>query len=193
MDNTTLVLSSKSPRRRALLKELGLPVEIRTIEVEEIYPSDLSPEEVPAFLAELKAGPLKNGLAPNEILITSDTVVILEGNVIGKPANESEAKEMLKRLSGKEHKVISGVAMHSSNHKCVFSTITSVYFDDLNFGEIEFYVNKFQPLDKAGSYGIQEWIGYIGVRKIEGCYYNVMGLPLHDVYHALRNEFQLEL
>lgn len=192
MVKTTLVLSSKSPRRRTLVQELGFPVEIRTIDVDEVYPDDLAPEQVPAYLAELKAAPLKGGLAEHEILITSDTIVILNGEVIGKPANAKEAISMLKKLSGKEHKVISGVALHSATHKYVFSSITSVFFDSLNEAEIDHYVETFSPLDKAGSYGIQEWIGYIGVQRIEGCYYNVMGLPLHDLYQALKNEFNLE-
>lgn len=192
MDKPTLVLSSKSPRRRSLVQELGFPVQIRTIDVEEIYPDDLSPEQVPAYLAELKAGPLKAGLAENEILITSDTVVILNGEVIGKPLDSKDAVEMLKKLSGKEHRVISGVALHSKKHKHVFTSTTSVFFDVLSDSEIAHYVDIFKPLDKAGSYGIQEWIGYIGVQRIDGCYYNVMGLPLHDVYQALKNEFKLE-
>lgn len=193
MDKTKLVLSSKSPRRRALVQELGLPVEIRTIDVEEIYPEDLPSNDVPAYLAKLKAEPLLQSLVENEILITSDTVVILNNEVIGKPKDREDAINMLIKLSGNSHAVITGVALSTVNYQYVFSTTTQVFFDVLSLSEIEHYVDQFKPFDKAGSYGIQEWIGYIGIKRIEGCYYNVMGLPLHDLYQALKNEFQLEL
>lgn len=193
MDKTKLVLSSKSPRRRALVQELGLPVEIRTIDVEEIYPEDLPSNDVPAYLAKLKAEPLLQSLVENEILITSDTVVILNNEVIGKPKDREDAINMLIKLSGNSHAVITGVALSAVNYQYVFSTTTQVFFDALSLSEIEHYVDQFKPFDKAGSYGIQEWIGYIGIKRIEGCYYNVMGLPLHDLYQALKNEFQLEL
>lgn len=189
MSKTKLILGSKSPRRQALIQELGFPVEIRIKEVEEIYPDDLSSEKVPEFLAKLKAAPLKNGLADDEILVSSDTIVLLNGEVLGKPANADEAKKMIARLSGNTHTVISGVCLTSNKKQHSFSSHTKVFFDELTSEEINHYVETFKPMDKAGSYGIQEWIGYIGVSKIEGCYYNVMGLPLHDLYRALKTEF----
>lgn len=191
MSNFKLVLGSKSPRRQALIQELGFPVEIRIKEVEEIYPDDLPSEKVPEFLAKLKAAPLTDSLYDDEILVTSDTIVLLDGEVIGKPKNAAGAKEMLARLSGNTHTVISGVCLTSSKKQYSFSSDTKVFFDVLSSDEINHYVDTFQPMDKAGSYGIQEWIGYIGVSKIEGCYYNVMGLPLHDLYRALKAEFAL--
>lgn len=186
MSNFKLVLGSKSPRRQALIKELGFPVEIRTKEVEEIYPEDLPSTEVPEYLSKLKAAPLKDSLAKDEILVTSDTIVLLDGNVIGKPIDEDAAKQMIRNLSGKTHTVITGVCLTNKDKQHTFSSHTKVFFSELTEDEINHYVDTFKPLDKAGSYGIQEWIGYIGVSKIEGCYYNVMGLPLHDLYRNLR-------
>ncbi len=192
MDKTTIVLGSKSPRRQALVKELGIPTEVRVIEVEEIYPKDLDPEKVPVYLAELKAQAHLSKLKENEILLTSDTIVLLENEVIGKPKSIEEAKQLLAKLSGKSHTVITGVYLASKSKKVKFSSHTKVHFSTLSEEEIAYYVDKFQPMDKAGSYAIQEWIGYIGVQKIEGCYYNVMGLPLHDVYQHLKSDFDIK-
>ncbi len=189
MSNIKLILGSKSPRRQALIQELGFPVEIRTKEVEEVYPETLAAEDVPEYLAKLKAAPLKDQLIENEILVTSDTIVVLGDEVLGKPAGAEESKEMLSRLSGNTHSVITGVCLTSKQKQLTFSTRTEVFFSELNLPEIEHYIEKFEPFDKAGSYGIQEWIGYIGVSKIEGCYYNVMGLPLHDLYTSLKSNF----
>ncbi len=187
MTHKKLVLGSKSPRRQALIGELGFPVEIRTDEIEEIYPEDLAKEKVPEYLAKLKAQPLIATLAENEILVTSDTIVLLEGSVIGKPKDREDAMQMLRNLSGKSHTVITGVNLVSTDKSHHFSTKTEVHFSVLSDEEITHYVDAHKPFDKAGSYGIQEWLGYIGVSKIEGCYYNVMGLPLHDLYRALKN------
>lgn len=189
MSTIKLVLGSKSPRRQSLIQELGFPVEVRIKEVEEIYPANLQSKDVPEFLAKLKAAPLLESLANDEILITSDTIVLLDDEVIGKPKSKDDAKKMLAHLSGKMHTVISGVCLSSNTLQYSFSSRTQVYFDELSVSEIEHYVETFLPLDKAGSYGIQEWIGYIGVSKIEGCYYNVMGLPLHDLYKELKAKF----
>jgi septum formation protein len=189
MSNFKLILGSKSPRRQALIKELGFPVEIRTKEVEEIYPDDLPSTEVPEYLAKLKAGPLIDSLSDDEILVTSDTIVLLDGKVVGKPKDESDAKKMIAKLSGSTHTVITGVCLTSQNEQHTFSSHTKVFFSELSQEEINHYVETYKPLDKAGSYGIQEWIGYIGVSKIEGCYYNVMGLPLHDLYRELKAKF----
>lgn len=189
MPNTHLILGSKSPRRQTLLSELGFPVQIRIYEIEEIYPEFLKPEKVPEYLAKLKSQPLLPTLAENEVLVTADTVVLLDEEVLGKPKNRDESIEMLNRLSGKMHTVVTGVCLSSNKKQHCFSAQTNVYFSELNREDIEHYVDQFSPFDKAGSYGIQEWIGYIGVEKIHGCYYNVMGLPLHDLYRALKTEF----
>lgn len=177
-----IVLASKSPRRKELLEGLEIPFEIRTKEVEEIYPDDLSPEAVAPFLAELKAQALISSLKKDEILLTSDTVVLHGNKILGKPKNEQEAKEMLSMLSGNEHRVITAVHMQSLNKSITFSNTTKVYFSKISDEQISHYIEKFKPFDKAGSYGIQEWIGFIGVKRIDGCFYSVMGLPVHDVY-----------
>jgi len=187
MTNKTLVLGSKSPRRQALIGELGFPVDIRTDEIEEVYPDGLAPEKVPAYLAKLKAQPLISTLKKNEILVTSDTIVLLDGKVIGKPKDRNASIDMLRSLSGRSHTVITGVNLESIDKKSSFSSVTQVYFSEISEADIVRYVDEHQPFDKAGSYGIQEWLGYIGVSKIEGCYYNVMGLPLHDLYKELQH------
>jgi len=189
MDKIKLILASKSPRRQSLIESLGFPFEVRIKEVEEVYPSDLEPEKVSLFLAELKGEPLKGALKENELLITSDTVVINEGKILGKPKDYADAFQMLDSLSGKSHKVVTGVCMQSTSKKIGFSETTIVHFSPLSADEIDYYIKKYEPYDKAGSYGIQEWIGAIAIHKIEGCYYNVMGLPVHKVYQVIQKEF----
>ena len=185
MDKFTIVLGSKSPRRQKLIKELGFAFEVRTKEIEEKYPSYTPLKEVAAYLATLKASALKSSLISGEILLTSDTVVLNNNEILGKPKNPLEAKNMLRSLSGGTHEVITGVHLQSLDKTHTFSVGTIVHFAKLTDVEIDFYINKYKPFDKAGAYGIQEWIGYIGVEKIEGCYYNVMGLPVHEVYKQL--------
>lgn len=182
-----LILGSKSPRRQQFIKELGFPFEVRTKEVEEIYPKHLELEKVPEFLAKLKAEPLKNEILDNEILITSDTIVLQNGEIIGKPKSKEDAFNTLKKLSNNSHTVISGVNLFSQSKETSFSVKTKVYFDQLSEEEMRFYIEKFQPFDKAGSYAIQEWIGYIGVQKIEGCYYNIVGFPMNAIYQHLKD------
>ena len=189
MDNIKLILASKSPRRQSLIQEMGFPFEVRIKEVEEIYPPNLKSEEVPIFLAELKSKPLVENLTQNEILITSDTVVVNEGKILGKPKDKTEAFEMLQSLSGKSHKVITGVCLRSIDKTISFAETTIVYFSELTESEINYYIDNYKPFDKAGAYGIQEWIGAIAINKIEGCYYNVMGLPVHKVYRTLQDNF----
>ena len=189
MADIKIILASKSPRRHALIEELGFPFEIRTKEVEEIYPESLELYSVPEFLADLKAGPLVDTLGTAELLLTSDTIVIHNGKILGKPKGKEDAKNMLRLLSGNMHEVVTGVCLQNRNKKISFSVKTNVHFMDLSKEEIEYYIDNFKPFDKAGSYGIQEWIGFIGVEKIEGCYYNVMGLPVGAVYKAIKNEF----
>jgi septum formation protein len=184
--DSNIILASKSPRRQNLLKELNLEFSIRTKEgIEEIYPKNVENKDVAEYLAELKADAFKNDLKANDILITADTVVILKDRVINKPANKEEAFEMLKSLSGNKHRVITGVCITSKEKKLSFSAFTDVYFRELKEEEINFYIEKYKPFDKAGAYGIQEWIGYIGIEKIEGSYFNVMGLPIQKLYDEL--------
>ena len=191
MDKIKLILGSKSPRRQNLIKTLGFDVEVRISEIDEIYPEDLDPRSVPEYLARLKSEPLIDSLNQNELLITSDTVVLLNGDILGKPKDRVDSIVMLNKISGNTHEVITGVSIVGASHAYAFSTVTKVTFSELETSEIEYYVDEYEPFDKAGSYGIQEWIGYIGVKKIEGCYYNVMGLPIHDLYRALKKEFSI--
>lgn len=186
MHKIKIVLGSKSPRRQELIKELGIPFEVRTKEVEENYPSDLPVKEVAGYLAKLKAQPLIPTLRESEVLLTSDTVVLNQGIILGKPIDKEDAIQTLRKLSGGVHEVITGVHMQSLNKELTFSNCTKVYFSELAEEEITRYVEEFNPLDKAGSYGIQEWIGLIGVKKIDGCFYSVMGLPVNDVYQHLK-------
>jgi len=185
LKNKHLILASGSPRRHHFLKELGLNFEIRLKEIEENYPSNLKGEEITDFLAKLKAKPFEGELKTNDILITADTIVWLENKAIGKPKNKSEAKLMLAHLSDKTHTVISSVCLTTIKVQILINDSTKVKFKPLSNSEIEYYINNFKPLDKAGSYGIQEWIGYIGIEKIEGSYFNVMGFPIHKFYEEI--------
>jgi septum formation protein len=180
-----LILASKSPRRQELLKNAGFQFEIRTKDTPEDYPTDLPLAEVPIYLAEKKARAFADELTDNELLIASDTVVILGNEIIGKPLDLTDAKQMLLKLSGQCHLVITGVCLWSSTQKITFSETTWVYFKVLTDQEIDYYLQTAPPLDKAGSYGIQDWLGLIGVRRIEGDFYNVMGLPVARLYDEL--------
>jgi len=181
-----LILASRSPRRQQLLQELGLDFEIRLKDIEETYPKDLSVWDVPAFLARKKSFAFQSELQENELLIASDTVVIHENKILGKPKNEAQALAMLRALSGKKHTVVSGVTLLTSSQELTESDHTEVYFLELEEIEIQEYIQKFQPLDKAGAYGIQEMLGMIGIEKIEGSYFNVMGLPTHLLWKMLK-------
>ncbi len=184
--NYNFILGSNSPRRKEILKEIGLEFSIYPSNIDENFNKEIELEDIPVFLAEKKANALKNKLKANDILITADTIVIQNNELLSKPENTYQAKEMLEKLSGKSHKVITGVCLSNKNNKSIFSCETIVTFNDLNKFEIEFYINKYKPFDKAGSYGIQEWIGLIGVKKIEGSYTNVVGLPASMVYTELK-------
>jgi septum formation protein len=179
------ILASKSPRRQQLLKSLGLDFRTVIKEVEENFPENLTKEEIPVYLARLKAEPFFKELQPNEMLITADTIVWLNGRVMGKPSDVNEAKKMLKDLSGNEHQVISGVRLTSSMKFSEFYSTSNVLFKTLTDSEIEHYISVFKPFDKAGAYGIQEWIGLIGIIHIEGSFYNVMGLPVQELYEEI--------
>ena len=182
-----VILASKSPRRQQLLSDMGVTFETKLMEVDEVYPSTLPASEVAEFLANLKAEPFMDTIADDELVITSDTVVCVDDEVLGKPADKAEAIEMLQKLSGKAHEVISGVCLSTADKQVSFSSSTVVYFKELTDEEITYYVDNYKPFDKAGSYGIQEWIGYIGITSIEGSYFNVMGLPVQKLYEVLSN------
>ncbi len=182
-----LLLASASPRRRELLSALDSDVEIVKLhDVDEHYPVTLPALEVAHYVACLKRDAYDtSNLTDNEILVTADTVVVLDGRVLGKPQSVNEARQMLRDMSGKTHIVVSGVTLSSNAKTVSFATNTEVTFDNLTDEQIDYYIEKYAPMDKAGAYGIQEWIGYIGISGIKGCYYNVMGLPLHDLYRHL--------
>ena len=184
LKNKNIILASGSPRRQQFLKDLNLDFNIQLKEVEEIFPKDLKGEKITEFLAKLKASPFTS-LKENDILITADTIVWHNNQMIGKPKSEQDAINMLRRLSGKKHKVFTSVCLKSKDKEIVFSDTTIVYFKEFTDAEINYYVSNFMPLDKAGSYGIQEWLGYIGVKKIKGSFFNVMGFPVHKFYKEL--------
>ncbi|MBT3209156.1 MAG: septum formation protein Maf [Bacteroidetes bacterium] len=181
-----IILASQSPRRQNLLRELGFNFKIVNKAIEENYPSTLKNEDIALFLAELKAKNHETDLDGNYLLITADTIVCLENEIIGKPKDKTDAINILSKLSGKMHTVLTGVCISTRNKRESFLAKTNVFFKDLSQSEISFYIEKYKPYDKAGAYGIQEWIGYIGIEKIEGSYFNVMGLPIQRLYEELR-------
>jgi septum formation protein len=185
LKNHHLILASGSPRRQEFFKGLGLDFEIRLKPIKEEYPDRLTHFEISNYLAQLKALPFKDELKPKDILITSDTIVWHENTALGKPRDEDEAFNILKSLSDKTHEVITSVCFTASNFEKTLHSITNVTFKSLSDEEISYYIKSYKPYDKAGAYGIQEWIGQIGVTKIEGSYFNVMGLPIHQVYKTL--------
>jgi septum formation protein len=188
LDNRSLVLASKSPRRQHLLKELGLSFEIRTKDTDESFPDDLQAEAIPLFLAHKKAQALLPGLKPKEVLIAADTIVWINNQVLNKPNDHADAVRMLRLLSGRMHQVFTGVCLASLDKTVTFYAETKVYFKELTNDEIEHYILHSKPFDKAGAYGAQDWIGLVGVKRIEGTYFNVMGLPMFELYAEL-NKF----
>lgn len=183
-----IILASRSPRRRFLLKQMGLVFTEISAEVEENYPEGLHPNEVAIYLAEMKANHFADLLQhKNNIIITADTLVVIDDQIIGKPEGMEGARKMLQMLSGRMHQVVTGVTIRSYAKSVTFTDWTDVYFKALTDVEIQYYLDHFVPLDKAGAYGIQEWIGYVGVERINGSYYNVMGLPVHRLYEELGN------
>lgn len=180
-----IILASNSPRRCELLAGLDLEFEVRVIDgIDESYPNNLPVEDIPVYISEKKAAAYEVG--EGEIVLTADTVVVLGNEVLGKPVNASDAKRMLGELSGKTHQVITGVCMKTTNHHQSFAVTTDVTFKQLSDEEIDYYVSHYKPFDKAGAYGIQEWIGYIGVTALNGSYFNVMGLPVQRIYEVLK-------
>ncbi len=188
-----LVLASASPRRRQLLQGLDLPVEITSVDIDETPPPGLPDDEVAEHLARKKAGAWKGILASDQVLITADTTVLIDdqpgsgtGHLLNKPEDDADAHRMLRILSGRDHRVITGVCLRTSDRIVSFSDIAVVRFRDLSEEEIAYYVRVHKPLDKAGAYGVQDWIGYTAVERIEGSFYTVMGLPMHRVYAELK-------
>lgn len=181
-----LLLASKSPRRHYLLKELGFSFKVVDIDTDETYPEELKAEEIALYLCKKKYEDVSDAmLSNNDILITADTIVWLENECIGKPIDREDAKKILRKLSGKTHQVFTGICLKSNSARTTFYAKTDVTFRELSDEEIEHYVENFRPMDKAGAYGVQDWIGYIGVTGINGCYYNVMGFPVSMFYKEL--------
>lgn len=187
LKNFNIILASASPRRHAFLKVLDLDFKIQLKPVEEVFPEDLKGHEITDYLAKLKAEPFIRSLQNRDILITSDTIVWLDNKAIGKPKDEAEAFKMIKKLSRKTHEVVTSICFTLKSEQRIVNTITKVTFKALSDAEISYYVNAYKPLDKAGAYGIQEWIGAIGITRIEGSYNNVVGLPTHLLYETLND------
>lgn len=186
LEQYEIILASKSPRRQQLLADLGLKFTVQSTDVPEEFPAGLGMTEIPVFLAELKAEAFRPYLKNNQLVITADTIVWLDGEVLGKPTDYEDGFRMLKGLSGKKHEVITGVCLLSTEKKVSFYALTDVWFKSLSDEEIHYYLENYRPYDKAGAYGIQEWIGYVAINRIEGSFYNVMGLPIQSLYEHLK-------
>lgn len=183
-----IILASNSPRRKELLGGLGLDFEVKTLPgIDESYPSGLPGEEIPIHISSKKAQAYESQLDDDVLLITADTIVYLDGLVLGKPADEADAIEMLTKLAGRTHEVITGVTIKTCRKTKSFSVVSKVTFAPLTEEEIRYYVTNYRPFDKAGAYGIQEWIGFVGVQSLEGSYFNVMGLPIQRLYQELKD------
>lgn len=181
-----IILASNSPRRKELLRGLDIAFDVRVQpDIAEDYPADTAPADVAAYISREKANAYKDTIAENELIITADTVVIVGNEILGKPHDDAEAKEMLHKISGRKHQVITGVCLTTTEKQHCFSVSTDVTFKNLKEEEIDYYIETYSPLDKAGAYGIQEWIGYIGVTALEGSYFNVMGLPVQRIWEEL--------
>ena len=185
-----LVLASNSPRRKELLRGLGIDFEVRLIrDIDESYPAALPVNDVAVHISKAKASAYLDTMSENEVVLTADTVVVCDGQILGKPQDAEDARRMLGLLSGKSHEVITGVTLSTLQWQRSFAVTTVVWFKELTADEMGFYVDSYRPFDKAGAYGIQEWIGYVGVQRIEGSYFNVMGLPVQRIYEELKDCF----
>ncbi|HVI46012.1 MAG TPA: Maf family protein [Chitinophaga sp.] len=180
-----VILASQSPRRKQLLEQAGIPFEVRVVETAETFPPDMPTQDVPVHIARQKAVAVSAMCKPEEVVIAADTVVVIDNDIIGKPKDREDAISILSRLSGREHKVITGVVLQHDHQERVFSKTTSVHFKLLTQEQISYYVDNYRPYDKAGAYAIQEWIGAVGIDSINGCFYNVMGLPVSKVIEEL--------
>ncbi len=187
LSNYKIILASNSPRRRELLSGLGISFTVRTLQgIDESYPSDLKGEDIPMYISGQKAKAYKATMADDELIITADTIVYVDGEVLGKPKDKADARRMFHLMSGRKHEVITGVSIVTKEKTVQFATTTHVTFAPLSDEEIDFYIDNYKPFDKAGAYGIQEWIGYIGITGIEGSYFNVVGLPVQRLYTELK-------
>ena len=187
LDKYQIILASNSPRRKELMSGLGVDYVVRTLpDVDESYPADLAGAAIPEYISRKKADAYRSIMQPGELLITADTIVWLDGKVLGKPEGREGAVEMLRSLSGKSHQVFTGVCLTTTEWQKSFTAASDVEFDVLSEEDIRYYVDKYQPMDKAGAYGVQEWIGYIGVKSISGSFYNIMGLPIQKLYGELK-------
>lgn len=188
VDGYKIILASNSPRRKELLGGLGIDFEVRTLQgIDESYPDSLKGEDIPMYISSKKADAYKASMADDELIITADTIVYDQGRVLGKPKDAESAKMMLRELSGHSHEVITGVSVVTKEKTVRFASTSRVFFDALTDDEIDYYVQTYKPFDKAGAYGIQEWIGFIGVTRLEGSYFNVMGLPIQRLYKVLKD------
>ncbi len=182
-----VVLASNSPRRKELLAGLGLEFQVRTIPgIDESYPRELKGEAIPKYISVKKAEAYRGTMGDDELIITADTIVYVDGQVLGKPVDADDARRMFRMMSGRSHQVITGVSVVTKDKVICFATTTSVTFAQLTDDEVEYYIERYKPFDKAGAYGIQEWIGYVGITSIEGSYYNVVGLPVQRLYTELK-------
>lgn len=187
MNGYRIILASNSPRRKELLAGIGIDFEVRVLQdIDESYPADLPIQDTAEYISKKKAAAYREQLADDELVITADTIVVVDDEVMGKPADEQEASSMLHKLSGRTHQVITGVTLTTKERQQSFSVLTDVTFKQLSDEEIDYYITHYHPMDKAGAYGIQEWIGYIGVTGLSGSYFNVMGLPVQRIYEALK-------
>lgn len=186
IDKYKIILASQSPRRIELLNGLNIKFEVQVLDVNEDFPAQMVGVDIPMYLAEKKANVYKHIMDEHTMIITADTIVWHEGKVLGKPVDETDARRMLRALSGKTHQVITGVCISTLQRRKVFHVISDVRFARLTEAEIEYYLHNFKPYDKAGSYGVQEWIGFVGVEHINGSYFNVMGLPVQRLYNELK-------
>lgn len=194
LEDYHIILASNSPRRRQLLAGLDLDFEVRVLpDIKEDYPESLATPDIPVYIASEKAAAYRDLMTDRDLIITADTVVVLGDEVLGKPVDLDDARRMLRALSGNIHQVITGVCLMTRERQRSFAVTTDVTFKELTDAEIDYYVRKYQPLDKAGAYGIQEWIGYIGVTGLQGSYYNVMGLPVQRIYQELTNHYQFKI
>lgn len=182
-----VILASQSPRRKQLLEQAGIPFQVKVVETAETFPPELAIPDIPVHIARQKAAAVKGLCAPTDIILAADTVVVLDDSIIGKPKDRDDAIGILTRLSGREHRVVTGVIIQQGTKEVAFSKTTSVHFKPLNIQQITYYVEHFKPFDKAGAYAIQEWIGAVGIDSINGCFYNVMGLPVSRVVEELEN------
>ncbi len=186
-DHYEIILASQSPRRQQLLKGMGFNFSVIVTDVDEVYPQEMPIIEIPVYLAEIKANAIANELKENTLIIAADTIVAVDNQILGKPKDADDAFNILRKISGRKHQVLTGVCLKSATKQKSFFAESNVYFRHLSDEELNYYITNYKPFDKAGAYGVQEWIGYVGIERIEGSYFNVMGLPTQMLYRELSN------